>query len=111
MPAELPEGSPMHITTLTIATTPEQVDQAAREAHAAFLSIADESPSTRAARLNAIADALRANADELVALAAADTNLAEARLQGELKRSAFQLDLFADEVRTGITFDATVDHA
>ncbi|MFJ6313844.1 aldehyde dehydrogenase (NADP(+)) [Pseudarthrobacter oxydans] len=101
----------MHITTMTIATTPEQVDQAAREAHAAFLAIAEEPPSARAARLNAIADALRANADELVALAVADTNLAEARLQGELKRSAFQLDLFADEVRTGITFDATVDHA
>ncbi|MET1087615.1 MAG: aldehyde dehydrogenase (NADP(+)) [Arthrobacter sp.] len=101
----------MSTTTLTIATTPEQVDQAARQAQAAFLSIADESPATRAARLNAIADALRANVDELVSLASSDTNLAEVRLQGELKRSAFQLDLFAEEVRTGVALDATVDHA
>ncbi|WP_104165238.1 aldehyde dehydrogenase (NADP(+)) [Arthrobacter sp. SX1312] len=101
----------MSTSTLTIATTAEQVDRAARQAHAAFLSIADESPSTRAARLNTIADALRAHSQELVALAATDTNLAEVRLQGEVKRSAFQLDLFADEVRTGVALDATVDHA
>ncbi|MEC5200978.1 acyl-CoA reductase-like NAD-dependent aldehyde dehydrogenase [Arthrobacter sp. PL16] len=101
----------MNTTTLTIATTSEEVDHAARKAHTAFLAIADESPSTRAARLNVIADALRANVDELVALAGTDTNLAEARLQGELKRSAFQLDLFADEVRSGVALDATVDHA
>ncbi len=101
----------MSTPTLTIATAPEQVDQAAREAHAAFLSIADESPAARAARLNAISDALRANVEELVALATTDTNLAEARLQGELKRSTFQLNLFADEVRAGVALDATVDHA
>ncbi len=101
----------MSTSPLTIATTPEQVDQAARKAQKAFLAIADEPPATRAARLNAISAALRANAKELVALAATETNLAEARLQGELKRSAFQLDLFADEVRTGVALDATVDHA
>lgn len=101
----------MSTTTPTVATTPEQVDLAAQEAHAAFLRIADETPSARAARLNTIADALRDHAGELVTLAAADTNLAETRLQGELQRSAFQLDLFAEEVRTGVALDATIDHA
>src|SRR5665811_1136804 len=89
--------SHMTATTLTIATTPEEVDQTAQAAHRAFLEVAAETPSVRAARLNAIAAALRDNADELVALGQADTHLAEARLQGELKRSAFQLDLFAQE--------------
>lgn len=98
-------------TTLTPATTPELVDQAARAAHEAFLVSAAQTPATRASWLTAVADALRNHSEELVPLAAADTNLAEARLTGELKRSAFQLDLFAGEVRSGITLDATVDHA
>ncbi|MFP5316170.1 MAG: aldehyde dehydrogenase (NADP(+)) [Actinomycetes bacterium] len=101
----------MTATILTIATTPEDVDQTAQAAHRAFLEAAAETPSTRAARLKAIASALRDNADELVALGQKDTHLAEARLQGELKRSAFQLDLFAEEVLAGVPLDATVDHA
>lgn len=101
----------MTATTLTIATTPEDVDQSAQAAHRAFLEAAAETPSTRAARLKAIASALRDNADELVALGQKDTHLAEVRLQGELKRSAFQLDLFAEEVLAGVPLDATVDHA
>ncbi|WP_026550067.1 aldehyde dehydrogenase (NADP(+)) [Arthrobacter sp. Br18] len=98
-------------TTLTIATTPEQVDAAAQEAHTAFLLVAGEEPAARAGRLHAIADALRNNAEELVRLGTEETHLAEARLQGELRRSAFQLDLFADEVRSGVAIDATIDHA
>ncbi|MFJ5860865.1 aldehyde dehydrogenase (NADP(+)) [Pseudarthrobacter sp. NPDC092439] len=101
----------MTASTLTIATTAEELDQTAQAAHRAFLEIAAETPSTRAARLKAIASALRDNADELVALGQAETHLGEARLQGELKRSAFQLDLFAEEVLAGVPLDATVDHA
>ncbi|WP_019481811.1 MULTISPECIES: aldehyde dehydrogenase (NADP(+)) [unclassified Arthrobacter] len=101
----------MTATTLTLATTAGEVAEAAQAAHRAFLQIAAEPPAVRASRLNAIAAALRANAPELVALGQADTHLAEARLNGELKRTAFQLDLFADEVLAGIPLDATVDHA
>lgn len=101
----------MTASILTIATTAEEVDQTAQAAHRAFLEVAAEPPSTRAARLKAIAAALRDNADELTALGQADTHLAETRLQGELKRSAFQLDLFAEEVLAGVPLDATVDHA
>lgn len=101
----------MTATVLTIATTPEDVDQTAEAAHRAFLEVTAETLSTRAGRLKAIASALRDNADELVALGRKDTHLAEARLQGELKRSAFQLDLFAEEVLAGVPLDATVDHA
>ena len=100
----------MH-TDLTVATTAEQLDRAARAAHGAYLVSAAQTPSTRASWLTGIAEGLRANADELVALAAEETNLADPRLRGELKRSAFQLDLFAAEVRAGVPLDATIDHA
>ncbi|THJ66788.1 aldehyde dehydrogenase (NADP(+)) [Arthrobacter echini] len=99
------------MTTPTIATTSEQVDVAARAAHEAFLQIAGETPAIRADRLTAIATALRSEAAELVQIAVEETHLAEARLQGELLRTAFQLDLFSDEVRSGIALEATLDHA
>lgn len=97
-------------TDLT-ATSPAHVDEAAGRAHEAYLVSAAQTPTTRADWLVAVADAIRANADELVALAAAETNLTEPRLRTELHRTAFQLDLFADEVRAGVVLDATVDHA
>jgi acyl-CoA reductase-like NAD-dependent aldehyde dehydrogenase len=98
-------------TDLNVATTAEDVDRAARAAHEAYLVSAAQTPAVRASWLHAVAEGLRANADELVGLAAQETNLADPRLRGELKRSAFQLDLFADEVRAGIPLDATIDHA
>ncbi|WP_026553632.1 aldehyde dehydrogenase (NADP(+)) [Arthrobacter sp. H20] len=98
-------------STFTLATTAEEVAVAAQTAHRAFLEIAAEPPAVRSSRLNVIAAALRAHAPELIALGHADTHLAEARLQGELNRTAFQLDLFANEVLAGIPLDATVDHA
>lgn len=96
---------------LSPATTAEEVDRVARAAHEAYLVSAAQTPATRASWLTALAEALRANADELVGIGAEETNLAEARLRGELKRSAFQLDLFAEEVRTGVALDAVIDHA
>lgn len=98
-------------TDLNVATTAAEVDRAARAAQEAFLVSSVQSPAVRASWLNAVAEGLRANADELVGLAGQETNLADPRLRGELKRSAFQLDLFAEEVRAGIPLDATVDHA
>jgi acyl-CoA reductase-like NAD-dependent aldehyde dehydrogenase len=99
-------------TDLTLAaTTSASVDVAAHRAHKAYLLAVRQSPATRASWLKALARALRTHADELVDLAAADTHLASTRLQGELERSAFQLELFAQEVAAGITLDATIDHA
>ena len=40
-----------------------------------------------------------------------ETHLGEARLRGELKRTVFQLRLFAAEIRQGEHLDATIDHA
>ena len=60
------------------------------------LTAAEATPADRGRWLVAAADALDAAADELVPLAHAETHLpATPRLAGELKRTTFQLRLFA----------------
>lgn len=68
-------------------------------------------PAARAAVLDRVADALDAAADELVPVAMAETNLPEARLRGELKRTSFQMRLFGEVLREGSYLDARIDHA
>lgn len=68
-------------------------------------------PSVRGAALVAVADALEADADALVALAARETGLGESRLRGELRRTGVQLRLFAEVVIDGSYLDVRVDDA
>ena len=63
----------------------------------------------RARVMRAIADALDASGAELIAIAQEETALAQPRLQGELKRTTFQLRIFADEVERGAFVDARID--
>ncbi|MCK9794298.1 aldehyde dehydrogenase family protein [Isoptericola sp. 4D.3] len=98
------------MTTLTTAV-PAPPEEAARAAATAAPLLADLPPSTRAAALRAAADSLGAHEDELVALAAAETHLAEARLRGELKRTRVQLGLFARLVESGAYLDVRLDAA
>ena len=65
----------------------------------------------RAGLLDALADALEERRSDLVATAAAETGLADARLNGELTRTVFQLRLFAEAVREGSFLEAAIDHA
>ena len=58
-----------------------------------------------------MAEELEADAANLVALAHFETALPTARLEGELRRTAFQLRFFADVVTEGSFLDATIDHA
>ncbi|WP_163541189.1 aldehyde dehydrogenase (NADP(+)) [Occultella kanbiaonis] len=92
-------------------TTKDELDAAVQQAQVAFLAARGAEPDIRAGWLEAIADGLDAAAGELVPLAQSETHLAEGRLQGELKRTTFQLRLFAEEVRSGDLLDATIDHA
>lgn len=89
----------------------DQIDAVAETADAAARALADLPPAVRAKALVAFADALAANADELVAIALDETGLAEARLRGELKRTAVQLRLFADTVVDGAYLDVRIDRA
>jgi NADP-dependent aldehyde dehydrogenase len=65
----------------------------------------------RAGLLRAIAEELESDAANLVSIANAETALPAARLEGELKRTAFQLRFFADVVTEGSFVSATIDHA
>jgi NADP-dependent aldehyde dehydrogenase len=97
------------MTTTETATrsTLDEVADAARRAFAATVaSTADE----RAAWLGAVADALDANAAELIALADEESHLGTARLTGELARTTSQLRLFAEAVVEGSYLEATIDH-
>ena len=67
--------------------------------------------SDRSQALRAVADRLDAAADELVPIGVRETHLGEPRLRGELRRTTFQLRLFADVVDDGGYLDVRIDHA
>lgn len=92
-------------------TVDEELDRKIEKAQAAFLRAHRAEPGTRARWMNAVAQSMDTHAVDLVPIAQAETHLAEARLRGELTRSIFQLRLFAQEVLSGETLDAVIDHA
>lgn len=96
---------------MTTDTTPSELDAIAARASAAAPLWAATSPKKRAAALVAVADALEASAGASVATAVEETGLSEARLAGELKRTAVQLRLFADVVVDGSYLDVRIDEA
>ena len=92
-------------------TQPEELNQQIGAAVAAAHMLIGSRPSDRAAWLEQLATRLDAAADDLVPLAAQETHLGLDRLQGELKRTTFQLRLFAEVLRDGSFLQATIDHA
>ncbi len=94
--------------TSTIDTT---VDALVRDAEVAYRVWSRVSRAERARALRTIADALDCAADDLVAVAQAETHLAEQRLRGELLRTTFQLRLFGEVLEEGSYLDARIDHA
>jgi NADP-dependent aldehyde dehydrogenase len=89
----------------------EEVLVAAQRALGAFDDFAQRPLIWRAGLLRAMAEELESDAANLVALAHVETALPTARLEGELRRTAFQLRFFADVVIEGSFLDATIDHA
>lgn len=92
-------------------TSPEELDRVIEAGASAARRLADSHPTDRARWLEAVADALDAAGPQLVPLAATESHLGTERLQGELKRTTFQLRLFAGELRNGAFLQATIDHA
>ncbi|HEU0180839.1 MAG TPA: aldehyde dehydrogenase (NADP(+)) [Agromyces mariniharenae] len=96
--------------TVAVDATTEasgEVDSAVRAAAASGVD-----RSTRAERatwLRALADAIEHHRDELVDLAHAETHLSEARLGGEVVRTATQLRFFAGVIEEGSYLEATID--
>ncbi|WP_309067023.1 aldehyde dehydrogenase (NADP(+)) [Microbacterium sp.] len=88
-----------------------RIDEVAAAAAAAARPFARTTPRDRGAALVAVADALEAAGPELIAIAMRETGLSEARLQGELRRTAWQLRLFADTIVDGSYLDVRIDLA
>ena len=67
--------------------------------------------SRRAAMLRGAAGRLRDHRDEIVDLAGAETGLPAARLNGELERTAVQLEMFSDVIAAGEHLEVIIDPA
>lgn len=93
-----------------MSLSPELESVVSAAAHAAP-AYAAYSPTERARVLVALADALEAAKQRLVAIAARETGLTEPRLNGEVTRTAVQLRLFAETVVDGSYLDARIDYA
>jgi NADP-dependent aldehyde dehydrogenase len=92
-------------------TVSTQLSDVLDRADAAAAAMADSDPRDRARALVAVADQLDAAADELVSIVMAETGLAEARLRGEIRRTTWQLRLFAEVIVEGAYLDARIDEA
>ena len=98
-------------TTNTEPTTEDQLESIIAAAAAAFDTWARTPYADRGKVLTAVADALDDQADVLLPVAARETNLPDGRLKGELKRTTFQLRLFAEVLGEGSFLDARIDPA
>jgi NADP-dependent aldehyde dehydrogenase len=92
-------------------TTTAEVDRFAAAALAAAPGLEAMGRAGRAGLLRGLADALEARRDDVVAVADRETGLGEARLNGELTRTAYQLRLFAEVLEEGSYLEVTIDHA
>ncbi|ONG54431.1 aldehyde dehydrogenase (NADP(+)) [Pseudoroseomonas deserti] len=87
------------------------VERACALAWAAFDTYRETSLETRAAFLEACAEAILAIGDELVERACAESGLPRGRIEGERGRTVGQLRLFAATLREGSFLEARIDPA
>ncbi|MBN7794415.1 aldehyde dehydrogenase (NADP(+)) [Microbacterium esteraromaticum] len=87
------------------------IEQVAAAAAAAARPFARTTLRERGGALVVVADALDAAGPELIAIAMRETGLAQARLTGELRRTSWQLRLFAETVVDGGYLDVRIDEA
>jgi NADP-dependent aldehyde dehydrogenase len=92
-------------------STVMSVDEACAAAKAASQWYADTDLPTRAALLEAIADAIDAARDDLVPIAIEESRLGVDRLTGEVGRTSGQLRLMAQVVRDGAFLGVVLDKA
>ena len=91
--------------------TVDEVNQALIQSNKAFNAYKKLDLKIRAAFLYAIADELKKSETELILNAQRETNLDEARLQIELKRTIFQLTSYGDACVKGTWLDIAIDTA
>ena len=88
-----------------------QVENAAKEAKAAFRTFANAAPGMRAALLREIAAGIERLGDALIECVHRETALPVARLGGERARTCMQLRLFADVAERNEWIDERIDAA
>lgn len=91
-------------------TGPRELVRAVSAASAVADQVGAARPGVRREWLAAVADAVEAAADELVAAADRETGLGETRLAGEVARCAAQLRFYGEVASEGSWLGATVDH-
>ena len=96
------------VSSYTDATLAE-IDAALQRSWNAYTSFKQKSLKERASFLYAIAANLEKKASAIVATACDETHLGETRLQGELKRTMFQLTSYADACSEGTWLDIRID--
>jgi NADP-dependent aldehyde dehydrogenase len=92
-------------------TSADEVLQLSERAANVALDFARRPFAWRARLLRAMADELEADIDHLVRIARRETALSDTRLEGEVRRSAFQFRFFADVVLDGGFLHASIDHS
>lgn len=90
-------------------TRPEAVLLAVEAAAAVASSVAGTPPAERQRWLESVADRLQASAEELVALADAETALGMTRLRGELSRAAAQARFYGAVAAEGSWLEIRLD--
>lgn len=88
------------------SVTQAQVSSIVEAAYAPLLS-----PKDRASLLTNIASAIESDRAAIVDIAMQESGLPEARLNGELTRTVFQINKFAELVSTGNHLDVKIDKA
>ena len=105
-----PSSGAQRELAITESTDADVLNAAQRAADAAQ-DFAHRPLTWRAGLLQAMAEELEADSANLVELAHQETALPLARLEGELRRTAFQLRFFADVITDGSFLHASIDHA
>jgi alpha-ketoglutaric semialdehyde dehydrogenase len=89
----------------------DQIDQACRQAEAAFDTFRALSDEKRAVFLETVGEQIMALGDTLVERVMAESGLPRARIEGERGRTVGQLKLFANLLREGSWNDVRIDKA
>lgn len=91
-------------------TSAHQVGTLAQAAAEAFPILCATSARAPGHWLNAVADALEADANYLVTLAREESHLTETRLRGELARTTYQLRSFETVISHGVHTMPIIEH-
>jgi NADP-dependent aldehyde dehydrogenase len=92
-------------------TSATEVAQLTERAESIASNYAGRPLTWRAQLLRAMADELEAEAESLVDIAKRETALTQVRLEGELRRTAFQFRFFAEVVLEASFLQVSIDHA